>query len=576
VGVVPTPARRSPSSSNVTPATDATAGRAASRTTGTEPAPALSATPGERPPSLWLLGDAWLRRAAHVIAESADALNAMNVFPISDADTGSNLKLTIGGIASSVTRFQRASLDDVVQAAILSAHGNSGAIVAEMFTSVCRALARNPERLAALPPGAVVAALLRTVSDAATQAVAEPVAGTILTVADEAAISALAAAQVEAHAHDPLAVAVAAQRGASEALARTPEQLDVLGRAGVVDAGGQAFVLLIDVLVEVLGGRPAEPLAMPERAPATPPAPEAAPMEYEVMYALRGAATTSLDQLRHELSVLGRSVVVVGDEAVAQVHVHLVDAGAAIEAAFDRGSLSRVRVTALGPLLPEEPQGAGRTVVAVVAGPGLAEAAAAMGAVPVQHRPAEEVSAAELGRVVAAAHGDVVVLPNDPATLELARRLASQLRTDTRRIAVIPAVAQVQGLAALAVHEPTADFDAVVVAMSNSAGHARHGAVTIAERPAMTMAGPCRVGDVLGLVQGDFVEIGDSVVEVGWRVIERLLASGGELLTLIGGDASEAGALDELARRAVAANRTLEVERIEGGQSRYLVLVGLE
>ena len=238
--------------------------------------------------------------------------------------------------------------------------------------------------------------------------------------------------------------------------------------------------------------------------------------------------------------------------------------------------LSRIRVTALGPLLPDEPPASTRTVVTVVAGPGLAVSAAAMGAVAVQHRPSDEVSDDELTRVVAAAHGDVVVLPNDPATLAAARRLAGRLRTDTRRIAVIPTVAQVQGLAALAVHEPSADFDAAVVAMSNAAGHARHGAVTIAERPAMTMAGPCRVGDVLGLVQGDFVEIGDSAAEVGWRVIERLLASGGELLTLIGGAESEPQMLDELARRAVAANRTLEVERVDGGQTRYLVLVGLE
>jgi DAK2 domain fusion protein YloV len=502
----------------------------------------------------------------------------MNVFPISDADTGSNLNLTIGGIASSVTRFQRASLDDVVQAAILSAHGNSGAIVAEMFTSVCRALARTPERLAVLPPGAVVAALLRTVSDAATQAVAEPIVGTILTVADEAAEAAAAAAADPAKIHDALAVATVAQQGAHDALARTPGQLDVLGRAGVVDAGGQAFVLLIDVLVEVLGGPPAEPLATPEPEAerAATPAAERAPMEYEVMYALRSAALFELDLLRRKLSVLGRSVVVVGDEAIAQVHVHLVDAGAAIEAGLGRGDISRIRVTALGPLLRDEPMSDGRTLVCVVAGPGLAESAAAMGAVAVQHRATDRVSAEELSRVIAGAHGDVVVLPNDPSTLVVARRLARQLRTETRRIAVIPTQAQVQGLAALAVHEPSADFDATVVAMSSAAGHARHGAVTLAERPAMTMAGACQVGDVLGLVQGDFVEIGDSAVEVGWRVIQRLLAAGGELLTLIAGADVEASVLDELSRRATAAHRTLEVDRVDGGQSRYLFLVGLE
>jgi dihydroxyacetone kinase-like predicted kinase len=92
----------------------------------------------------------------------------------------------------------------------------------------------------------------------------------------------------------------------------------------------------------------------------------------------------------------------------------------------------------------------------------------------------------------------------------------------------------------------------------------------------MTMAGACRIGDFLGLVQGDFVEIGDSAVEVGWRVIKRLLAAGGELLTLIAGADAEPSTLDELSRRATAVNRALEVERVDGGQRRYLFLVGLE
>ena len=114
----------------------------------------------------------------------------------------------------------------------------------------------------------------------------------------------------------------------------------------------------------------------------------------------------------------------------------------------------------------------------------------------------------ELSAVLDAACGDVVILPNDMESLELASHLAASRRGPGRRVAVIPTDAQVQGLAALAVHEPSADFDSAVVTMSATAGHARHGAVTVAESPAMTMAGRCDVGDVLGLVDGDFVEIG--------------------------------------------------------------------
>jgi uncharacterized protein len=181
----------------------------------------------------------------------------------------------------------------------------------------------------------------------------------------------------------------------------------------------------------------------------------------------------------------------------------------------------------------------------------------------------------ELTAVVEHAGGDVVLLPNGMLSLETATQLANHVDAG-RRVAVIPTTAQVQGLAALSVHEPSTDFDSIVVAMSTAAGHARHAGVTIAERPAMTMAGYCQAGDVLGVVEGDVVERGDSVVEVGWRVIERLLATGGELLTLITGADAERAVAVELSRRARQAVSGLETEILDGGQRRYLLLVGLE
>jgi dihydroxyacetone kinase-like predicted kinase len=211
----------------------------------------------------------------------------------------------------------------------------------------------------------------------------------------------------------------------------------------------------------------------------------------------------------------------------------------------------------------------------MVAGPGLAAAVAALGGTPVlvadRYRTLEVLTEA-----VAQARDDLVVLPNDMESLEVATHLAGTVRAEGRRIAVIPTVAQVQGLAAIAVHEPTANFDEAVIAMSQAAGHARHAAVTVAESPAMTMAGRCETGDVLGVLEGDFVEIGDDVIEVGWRVVERLLAVGGELLTLIAGAGAAPEVLPELARRARQASPRMEVEVLDGGQPRYLVLAGLE
>lgn len=547
----------------------------------------VSARSGQQAPSLWDVCHAWLRRATVIISDSAEALNAMNVFPVSDADTGSNLKLTLAGIVQAVPEAGRTShleapqLDALVQAAILSAHGNSGAIVAEMFTSVCRSLEHDHPTLRSMAPGTLVAVLLRTVATAARRAVAEPVAGTILSVADDAATAAEEA--LPANADDPLAVAVAAQTGAREALARTPGQLEVLANAGVVDSGGQAYTLLVDVLVEVLGGRQATPLTDLPDQPRPSSVSRAAEPEYEVMYVLRGTTPAALDRLRTELSVLGHSVVIVGDQAMAQVHVHLADAGAAIEAAFGlagdgvsdgpggRPQLSQIRVTALPPETPASV----RSVVSVVAGPGLAEAVSALGGLPVLAA-GGHVRPSALAAALEETCGDVVILPNDMETLETAGHLAGELRGAGRRVAVIPTIAQIQGLAAMAVHEPTADFDSVVVAMSRAAGHARHGAVTRAERSAMTMAGRCEVGDVLGAVEGDFIEIGRSPLEVSWVLLQRLLATGGELLTLVTGSEAPPELAAELTARVRTIDPGLEVEVLDGGQPRYLLLVGLE
>jgi DAK2 domain fusion protein YloV len=515
----------------------------------------------------WRSWKSWLGRAVEVITASAQALNAMNVFPVPDSDTGTNLELTLGGIARAAPDINPDTLDDVVQAAILSAHGNSGAIVAEMVVSVCRALQHNHAQPRSVPAGEAVALLLDTAAAAANRAVARPVEGTILTVADASASAAKSEAAVRPN--DPLTVARAARTGAREALARTPDQLEALANAGVVDAGGQAFVLLLDVLVELLGGEPASPLPLPESQPvSTPLAP--APAEYEVMYALTGVDEEALDRLRRTLSEVGNSVVVVGDASAAQVHVHLADAGAAIEPALELGRLSRIRVTGLG-----APQSlTGRTVIALVAGKGLARAAQAMGAVPVLLAPGDDV-AGPLSAAISHAGSEVVLLPNGMLTLERANQVADEFR-DARRIAIIPSVAQIQGLAAVAVHEPAAEFDSVVAAMGRAAGHARHGGVTVAETAAMTMAGPCQPGEVLGVLEGDIVEIGDSLTEVGWRVIARLLAGGGELLTLVTGEGAEPGLVEELSRRAHKAAEALDIEVVDGGQRRYVLLVGME
>jgi DAK2 domain fusion protein YloV len=535
---------------------------------------AVSAQLGEQAPMLWDAYDGWLRRATSVISDSADALNAINVFPVPDADTGSNLKLTLTGIADAVPELEQTSLDAAVQAAVLCAHGNSGAIVAEMFVSLCRAFEHDLPSLRSMPSGTLAATLLRLAAVAARRAVAQPVAGTILTVADDAA---WAAEEVAARQPgDALAVVQAAREGARESLARTPEQLDVLASAGVVDAGGQAYVLLLDVLAEILGGAAAQPLTQASPRAASQQA-ETWRMtgEYEVMYTLRGAPSSDLDALRGHLSELGHSVVIVGDQAIAQVHVHLAEAGAAIEAALPLGELSQVRITAVPSHAAGQPAVGRRSLLAVVAGPGLAEAVSSLGGVPVLATDGD-VTIEQLAAAAQQTCGDVVILPNGSQNLKRAGEVATELRRSGRRVGIIPTRAQVQGLAAMAVHEPSADFESAVVAMSNAAGHARHAAISVAQSATVTSAGRCEPGAVLGLIEGDVVLIGTSLEEVAWQLVQRLLSAGGELLTLVRGT----GAGDDLSTQITARVRQrfpiVDVEVLEGGQSRYPLLLGLE
>jgi dihydroxyacetone kinase-like predicted kinase len=406
--------------------------------------------------------------------------------------------------------------------------------------------------------------LLTVVAASARQAVARPVDGTMLTVADAAGEAARDAAS-----GTPLAIAVAARDAARIALAATPDQLEVLAAAGVVDAGGQAYVLLLDVLVEVLGGEPAQALAVPAAARHRQVRFDRG--TYEVMYALRGADRRALARLRSELDQLGESVVVVGDETIAQIHVHLTDPDAAVRPALSLGELSRIRVNALHPaeLIRR------RAVVAMVAGRGLADAVEAGGGTALRAAGGLDAATA-LQELLATDMPEMIILPNDLEHLEMAQVLARQIGDHGRRVAVIPTVAQAQGLAALAVHEPAADFEPIVSIMREAAFGTRHAAITIAEQPLQTMIGKAASGEVVGVLDGDPVLRGDDLGLVGTELIGRLLEPGGELLTMIIGRAGDVDLAHQLAEQARTVRPGIEVEVIDGGQDRYPLLIGVE
>lgn len=547
----------------------------------------------------------WTRAALDGLGAAREEIDALNVYPVPDGDTGTNLFLTVESAAQAVTELPpTADLARTVQAmahgALMGARGNSGIILSQLLGGVAGTLSRPPASVGSR----VLADALVCAADMAYAAVARPVEGTMLSVARAAADAACAAADAAAAdvvcaaaggapaggapaGADLPAVVQAAAQAAHLALARTPDQLEILRRAGVVDAGGRGVTVLLDALVGVVTGaapstRARGPLPSPPAGEAPPDAPA-----FEVMYLL-DADEPAAARLREALAVLGQSVVVVGGDGLWNVHAHVDDVGAAVEAGLVAGRPRRIRVTSFAETAarrrggdaesaPRTGPGAGRAVVSVAAGDGLALLFERAGATVVRGGPGRRASTGELlDGVRRAGAREVVVLPNDSASLAVAEAAATRARLEGIRIAVVPTVATVQALAALAVHEPGRRFEDDVVHMTAAAGHARHGGVTVASKDAMTAAGLCRRGDVLGIVDGDFVEIGSDLGEVARRVVDRLLAGGGELVTLVTGQGGGPGLAPAVVEHLDRTRPDLDAVVYEGGQPRYPLLVSVE
>ncbi|MFJ5999174.1 DAK2 domain-containing protein [Streptomyces sp. NPDC092370] len=553
----------------------------------------------------------WCGLALETLGRAREEIDAINVYPVADGDTGTNLYLTVESAAAAVeavfTGHAAASgpdgptLADATRAmahgALIGARGNSGTILAQLLRGMAQVLAGDG---AARADGQGLRLALRHAADSARRAVAHPVEGTVLTVASAAADAADSAEG------DCGAVARAAYDGARAALAATPARLPVLERAGVVDAGGRGLVAVLGALVETLTGEKPGALACsgPFEAPHARVDPGAGPVPvdgvrdecadsaaapgreapaFEVIYLLE-AEDRDVERLRERLDALGDSLVVVGGDGLWNVHVHVDDAGAAVEAGIEAGRPHRIRITHFGAgdvhtTGAERPprERAQRAVVAVVPGEGLAGLYTEAGATTVLARPGEPPASGELVQAVRRAHArEVVLLPNDADLRHTAAAAAEQVRTEGIRVALIPTRSAVQGIAALAVHEPDRRFDEDVVSMTSAAGATRYAEVTVAERQSWTMAGICQAGDVLGLIDGDVAVIGADVAETAETVLDRMLSAGGEMVTLVLGDEAPDTVAEHLEGRVRERYLAVDTVLYRGGRQGALLLIGVE
>ncbi|MEW1887599.1 MULTISPECIES: DAK2 domain-containing protein [unclassified Streptomyces] len=530
----------------------------------------------------------WCSLALEALGREREAIDAINVYPVADGDTGTNLYLTVESAAAAVEAVFAAhatgtsvpSAADAVRAmahgALIGARGNSGTILAQLLRGMAGVLAEGTG-------GDRMRLALAQAAAWAREAVAHPVEGTVLTVADRAA----AAAAQAAPGADTAEVARAAYEGARAALDATPGQLPALARAGVVDAGGRGLVTLLGALVEAVSGRgPERPYETPvpfvpvgggdAECPAGDDGDGGGPA-FEVIYLLE-ADDEAVERLRARLDALGDSLVVVGGDGLWNVHVHVDDAGAAVEAGVEAGRPYRIRITHFAAdRAHARPEPARRAVVVVVPGDGLAALCREAGATTVLARPGEPPASGELADAVRRAHArEVVLLPNDADLRHTAAAAAEQARAQGVRVAVIPTRAAVQGIAALAVHEPDRSFDEDVVAMTSAAGATRYAELAVAERQSWTTAGICQAGDILGLIDGDVAVIGQDVPGTARKVLDRMLAAGGELVTLVLGENTPPTLAEALEQHVRDGHLAVDTTTYRGGHQGAPLLIGVE
>ncbi|MBP2703276.1 DAK2 domain-containing protein [Microbispora sp. RL4-1S] len=519
----------------------------------------------------------WARRCAEALGRARTEIDALNVFPVPDGDTGTNLHRTLLAAAEALDEVPADAGADRVwpalaRGALIGARGNSGVIVSQAIGGLAEVLGE------AEGGGADLREAFRHASELARAAVARPVEGTVLTV-----LAAVARA-VEEASGDLVDVTGRAAAEARRALRSTTGQLDVLAHNGVVDAGAAGLVIMLESLAEVVSEAYSDRHEVPAPTEKIVAEPDDGP-GYEVMYLL-DAGPGQVERLRAELDALGDSLVIVGGDGLWNVHVHVDDAGAAIEAGLAAGRPYRIRVTYLGGHGTGTGGGhsrrgghstpGGRGVVAVAAGDGLAALFREAGAVVVRREPGATPSLAALLGAVREAGAEVAVLPNDEAVHAVAVAAAEIAREGGATVSVLPTRASVQGLAALAVHDPLRRFDDDVVAMTDVAGHTRHGHVWVADREAVTSAGICRPGDVLGVVDGEVALIGGGLAATAVEIAGRLVSGGSEMVTLVTGLDAPPALLDAVRGHLERTRPDIEIVVYEGGQGGYPLLIGVE
>ena len=503
------------------------------------------------------------RAALAALEASRQRIDDLNVYPVPDGDTGTNMAETARAVLNALERGE----SDVVRAALMGARGNSGVILSQIVRGAVEALPDGEVDSSAL------ARALRGASDAAYAAVRNPQEGTMLTVIRELAEE---AERLETGLAMGEALTQLVEHGET-ALARTKEQLDVLRQAGVVDAGGAGLVeILRGVTAHVRGESLPEPPTAAGALPLEAVHGELSQYRYCTSFFVEGDGVKP-DELEAKLCELGDSVLVVGAPGAVKAHVHTDQPGRALDLATAVGEVEEIDIKNMHVQTVDRTERLERQVsvtgaVAVCLGEGNRRLFESLGALCVEGGETMNPSTADIATAIEAlGETQIVVLPNSKNVVLAAEAAAQAVDKEVR---VVPTRTLQAGLSALVAFDPGQAVDENAAAMEEAAAAVRSGGVARASRS--TTVGDLEVeqGQFLGLVEGEPVAAGPVLDAVAREVAERLLDGGAEVLTiLLGDEATDADALAETIREAYPA---LEIEVHDGGQPHYPLLFGAE
>ena len=519
-----------------------------------------------------------------------EVINRLNVYPVPDGDTGTNMSLTVESVLVELEQLNEdASMSLVCQAiahgSLMGARGNSGVILSQLLRGLMERFRSCDE----ISPE-LLAESLEHADVLARQAVVRPVEGTILSIARAGALGAREAT-------GSLTNEVRSARDhAREALAYTPEQLAVLKQAGVVDDGGAGLLLLFDALCKVVANDtppeapPLESIIVHLDHRPDPHDRGVADLRYEVMYLL-DADDAKMHAFRDVWTGIGDSIVIVGGDGLYNCHIHTDEIGAAIEAALDAGRPREIRITDLSeqiveerwvregfPLQPDEVDAGpppATAVVAVVAGDGVGRIFRSLGVrTLVKGGQSMNPSTADLVAAVRASGStEVVILPNNKNIRAVAEQVDALV---DQRGRVVPTRSIVEGFAALLTYDPDASAEQNALTMCESAAHVVAGEVTRAVRDTTTDAGEVHVGDWIGLSDKGVCSIADSIASAANQLLAQLVTGEHELITIIEGDGSTPANTRRITEFLADEFPSLSVEVHHGGQPLYPYYFGIE